>query len=298
MAEQRRYRDRQSDRDNEGDRDRYGRGSDEWGRGSEQRFGGEGYGQGGYGQGGYGSDMGREQGGRGSYRQESSGYQDYGYGYGQGGPGQGSRGGYGGAQDYRGIGGAQGGGYIQARYGYGGQGGQAGNYENRGGYGDQERGQRNMWDRATDEVSSWFGDRNAEQRREMDQHRGRGPKNYKRSDARIHEDVCDRLGDDGMVDASEIEVKVSGGEVTLSGTVKSRDQRRRAEDCAESVSGVGHVQNNVRVKNESQQTGAGSSVGTGQGAAGSSMSGTSGTTGTSTTGTSGATSASDRYSRS
>ena len=61
--------------------------------------------------------------------------------------------------------------------------------------------------------------RDAERRREMDQHRGRGPKNYKRSDERIREDVCDRLSDDGMVDASEIEVKVSGAEVTLDGTV-------------------------------------------------------------------------------
>ena len=40
---------------------------------------------------------------------------------------------------------------------------------------------------------------------------------------------------------------VVGGEVTLSGTVNRRDQRRRAEDIAESVSGVKHVQNNVRV---------------------------------------------------
>jgi hypothetical protein len=36
--------------------------------------------------------------------------------------------------------------------------------------------------------------------------------------------------------------------VTLTGTVTSREQRRRAEDIAESVSGVTHVQNNLRVK--------------------------------------------------
>ena len=40
---------------------------------------------------------------------------------------------------------------------------------------------------------------------------------------------------------------VVGGEVTLSGTVNRRDQRRRAEDIAESVSGAKHVQNNIRV---------------------------------------------------
>jgi hypothetical protein len=79
------------------------------------------------------------------------------------------------------------------------------------------------------------------------QHRGRGPRGYKRSDARIREDVSDRLSDDGLVDASEIEVTVEGAEVTLNGTVESREQKRRAEDCAESVSGVVHVQNNLRL---------------------------------------------------
>jgi hypothetical protein len=79
------------------------------------------------------------------------------------------------------------------------------------------------------------------------EHRGRGPKDYTRSDERIHEDVCQRLTDDPWVDASEIEVAVSNSEVTLSGTVENRETRRRAEDCAESVQGVTHVQNNIRV---------------------------------------------------
>ncbi len=79
------------------------------------------------------------------------------------------------------------------------------------------------------------------------EHRGRGPRGYQRSDERIREDVSDRLSDDGMLDASDIEVTVSKGEVTLSGTVSSRDQKRRAEDIAEEVSAVQHVQNNLRV---------------------------------------------------
>ncbi len=108
--------------------------------------------------------------------------------------------------------------------------------------------ERDMWDRATDEISSWFGDDDAERRRRMDKYRGRGPKNYARSEDRIREDVCDRLTDDGGIDASDVEVSVSGTEVTLGGTVPSRHQRRRAEICAERVSGVSHVQNNMRVK--------------------------------------------------
>jgi hypothetical protein len=53
--------------------------------------------------------------------------------------------------------------------------------------------------------------------------------------------VNDRLTDDPHIDASEIEVAVANREVTLSGTVS-------AEDLAESVSGVTHVQNNLRVQ--------------------------------------------------
>jgi osmotically-inducible protein OsmY len=125
-------------------------------------------------------------------------------------------------------------------------------------YGGRERGYReggrDFWDRASDEVSSWFGDEDAERRREMDRYRGRGPRNYVRSDERIKEDVNDRLTDDGMIDASDVEVEVSGREVTLSGHVDNRMAKRRAEDIAESVSGVTHVQNNLRVRQDSDAT--------------------------------------------
>jgi len=79
-------------------------------------------------------------------------------------------------------------------------------------------------------------------------HRGRGPKGYRRSDERIHEDVCERLTEDRFIDASNVEVAVKDGEVTLSGTVASRGLKRRAEDLAELASGVRHVQNNLRVE--------------------------------------------------
>ncbi len=106
--------------------------------------------------------------------------------------------------------------------------------------------ERDFFDRAADEVASWFGDDAAEARRDVD-HRGRGPKGYVRSDTRIEEDVHDRLTDDPALDATEIEVAVKNREVTLNGTVESRRDKRRAEDCVDSVSGVVHVQNNLRV---------------------------------------------------
>lgn len=77
-------------------------------------------------------------------------------------------------------------------------------------------------------------------------HRGRGPKGYRRSDARILEDVSERLSDDPRLDASEIEVAVQDGEVTLSGRVEDREARRRAEDLALAVAGVRHVMNHLR----------------------------------------------------
>lgn len=82
------------------------------------------------------------------------------------------------------------------------------------------------------------------------EHRGRGPKNYTRSDERIRDDVNDRLSDDSWLDASEIDVQVSKCEVTLTGTVNSREDKRRAEDLADQVSGVKHVQNNLRVQQQ------------------------------------------------
>jgi osmotically-inducible protein OsmY len=143
---------------------------------------------------------------------------------------------------------------------------------NTGGYEDRNRGQdsiyggdtsnfgnanqggvdRGWWDKTRDEVSSWFGDDDAERRRRMDEirsggHRGKGPKDYRRSEDRIREDVCDRLSDDDYLDASNIEVKVEGDEVILSGTASSRDEKRRAEDLVESISGVRNVENRIRV---------------------------------------------------
>lgn len=116
---------------------------------------------------------------------------------------------------------------------------------------------RDFLDRAGDEVASWFGDDEAAERREADRHRGhsgKGPRGYRRSDERIAEDVNDRLTDDRHLDASTIEVSVSDGEVTLIGTVDSRADKRRAEDLAESVSGVHDVHNTIRVNRGSQDS--------------------------------------------
>jgi osmotically-inducible protein OsmY len=79
---------------------------------------------------------------------------------------------------------------------------------------------------------------------------GRGPKGYTRSDERIREDISDKLMEHPDLDASEIEVHASKGEVTLTGQVDSRWAKRLAEDIAESCSGVRDVMNQLRVPSE------------------------------------------------
>jgi BON domain len=78
-------------------------------------------------------------------------------------------------------------------------------------------------------------------------HAGLGPRDYRRSDARIIEDVCEWLSEDPRVDARDIAVSVRDGEVTLEGTVSDRRARRLAEDIAANVPGVRDVFNRVRV---------------------------------------------------
>jgi osmotically-inducible protein OsmY len=237
------------------------------------RYGEEGW-QGG--QGGQGGGM-----GRGNYRMD----RDFGQSGSRGGYGGGS---FGGGYEGQGIGrpfvGESTYGGSRGSSGYGSSGYGRGSGSSGGSYG-QQQGERGFWDRASDEVSSWLGDDDARRRRERDEHRGRGPKGYARSDERIREDVNDRLTDDGWLDASDIEVQVSSAEVTLTGQVNSREEKRRAEDIVEAISGVKHVQNNLRVKDRMSSAGQTSTTqfgSAGSGTSGTSQSGSSGSTGSKT----------------
>jgi osmotically-inducible protein OsmY len=82
-------------------------------------------------------------------------------------------------------------------------------------------------------------------------HRGKGPKNYSRSDERIREDLNEKLTESDEIDASGISVEVSNGIATLTGTVEQRWMKHRAEDLAESCSGVRDVTNQITVKSQS-----------------------------------------------
>jgi hypothetical protein len=77
---------------------------------------------------------------------------------------------------------------------------------------------------------------------------GRGPRNYRRSDERIREDVNDYLARNPDLDATDVDVRVDNGEVTLSGVVEDRGAKRLAEDIADDVSGVTDVHNDLKIR--------------------------------------------------
>lgn len=245
----------------------YGRGRADFDR--EQRYGGTGtfgYGEGrpnygerqvgGYGGSSYGTEARQSYASQGAQRRYSS--SDYGYGPGQQGDSP---------SQPRYFTGQQHAWQVPSSYGAatfaGGASAYGEDYRDHG-YASRQH-ERGFLQRAGDEVASWFGDEDAARRREAD-HRGRGPADYIRSDERIREDANDRLTEDWRVDASRISVAVENGEITLSGLVNRRDDKRRAEDIVEDLSGVKHVQNNLRVEAQTVWSG-GSGTSTGSGSA-------------------------------
>lgn len=221
-----------------GREERYG---NQW---REGREGGYGYG-GGFGgpQGDYGQGY-RPQGSGPGYGQQGWGEgsgQQYGYG-----PGYGQQSGYG-----QGFGGRGSSGWGESMPGYGYGRGQ-GEREQYGSMGQQgyERG----WGSTGADYGSGFGQQRFASRGRFV---GRGPKGYRRTDERIQEEINEQLTRHPEIDASEIEVSVKNGEVTLSGTVDDRHAKRLAEDIAEECSGVSEVRNNIRIQRQGQALGAG-----------------------------------------
>lgn len=224
------------------DRERYG---EERGGYNQGQYGAEQYGSGSAGQrGDYGGEVGwgRAQqfgqqerfGQQGRFDQESQWGRQ-----GQGGFGQ--QGGYGGYAGY----GPQGqdfgtGGFGAERYGPGGGG--------RGAYG------QGGWERGGAGYGESMGFNEGAYGGRRGSHAGRGPKGYQRGDDRIKEDVCEAFTRNDELDPSEIEIRVERGEITLTGTVDSREAKRLAEDLAERCSGVKEVHNQLRVsRREGQQ---------------------------------------------
>jgi hypothetical protein len=206
-------------------------------RDDDEQFGG--YGQGGYGQGGYaqggyrpgGYRQDESSGGRRGYSQRNQGDWDEEQRRGRG---SGSRN-YG--RDYESAYGDFEESYRHSSPDYGSSG--ASNYGQRG----ASQRSSQQYGGLPSSANYWY----AEYWLVPGPYSGTGPKGYQRSSESLKEQVCERLEEHGEIDASEIEVAIQNGEVTLSGKVESREQKRMAEDCACSVRGVKDVHNQLKV---------------------------------------------------
>jgi hypothetical protein len=251
-----RWGERWRERDEHGGEERFGQrheyrpGSEHRGEQGERRYGGEeGW------QGEYGREPGAHE--RGGWEERESQGRPYGYGYGSGGPGERDEGRwYGGAWEHE-----QEGGRERGRMGEHRTWGEperwprtdmsAGGRRWPGGVRGAEAGQpygRGLFGTAYALYAGRMEPGERERART-----GRGPKGYRRSDERIHDDVCERIARAG-IDADEVEVKVVNGEVTLSGSVHRRDEKHWLEDVAEDVFGVQEVHNHLRVLRGEQGT--------------------------------------------
>jgi BON domain-containing protein len=119
---------------------------------------------------------------------------------------------------------------------------------------------RDYWDYESDEIQPFGTSRDLPrdradwasgypgERARRGRYYGVGPKGYRRSDERILEEVSDRLMTHPDVDASDIEVRVEHGVITLAGTVPDRHQKRIAEFIADDIVGVDDVHNELSVR--------------------------------------------------
>jgi hypothetical protein len=87
-------------------------------------------------------------------------------------------------------------------------------------------------------------------RRDVDYDRvpaARGPRRKGPSDRVLWAVIVERLEDERRLDTRDVEVDVRDGEVTLNGSVRRKEDKRRIEDVAD-IEGVRNVQNNLRVR--------------------------------------------------
>jgi osmotically-inducible protein OsmY len=94
----------------------------------------------------------------------------------------------------------------------------------------------------------WTRDDQAFRESAQGRNAGRGPRGYRRPDDSIDDEINVRLTAHPDVDATDIQVHVANGIVTLTGSVDDRHQKRVAELIAEDVAGVDDVQNRLGVR--------------------------------------------------
>lgn len=81
-------------------------------------------------------------------------------------------------------------------------------------------------------------------------HTGKGPRGYHHSDARVLEEICERLMQHGQLDARRIHVQVDNGQVKLEGQVPNRHAKYMAQETAAQVPGVIDIHNHLHVQQD------------------------------------------------
>jgi osmotically-inducible protein OsmY len=94
---------------------------------------------------------------------------------------------------------------------------------------------------------TWVEGREPERRKPGGSHAGQRSQFHRRSDDKIREEIWELLTNNADLDAGEVELHVESGEVTLTGTIDSRDAKWLAEDLVNSVSGVREINNRLKV---------------------------------------------------
>lgn len=131
--------------------------------------------------------------------------------------------------------------------------GESQDYRNRQGSGDRrqrrpQRGQGSQTSSAYDQASSGASSQRPSMR--PNAYAGYGPGGERRDDERILEDIRDRLTQHAEIDANEILVAVSNGEVTLTGVVADSRIKRVVEANVVMIPGVVDVHNELLLKEE------------------------------------------------
>jgi hypothetical protein len=84
-------------------------------------------------------------------------------------------------------------------------------------------------------------------------HAGKGPRNYRRADVRLYDEVCDALERHDEIDASDVEVSVRDGHVTLTGSVADGSTVELAGDVVVSCPGVRDVNNRLGTRGDGER---------------------------------------------
>jgi hypothetical protein len=89
----------------------------------------------------------------------------------------------------------------------------------------------------------------AERREEQERRQAeRGQRARRRPDETLAQEIREVLANDPELDATDVEIEVEGGAVTLSGVVDESDAKLLAEELIETLPGVREVHNRIRVE--------------------------------------------------